>query len=131
MNRGSPILNNNTQVDKISYAESQIETENEFTGKTNKFHRPTVRMDSKTTQSFQSYGTQTSDPALKNQPLRAHKVGENNGDVILRTEKEARVILVPEKEITVYERTGQPTILTVFLVAVIMILGAFLVYTLV
>lgn len=88
-----------------------------------RFHRPTVRMDSKVTQ---IYGDQIADPALKNQPLRAHKVGENNGDVILRTEKEARVILVPKQEVTTYERTGQPTILTVFLVIVIMILGVLL-----
>lgn len=83
-----------------------------------KFHRPSMGFDR---------NKPTPSPSLMNEPLRAHKVGENNGDVVLRTEKESRIILIPEKELTVYKRTGQPTGVTIFLTVVIMILGALLV----
>lgn len=90
-----------------------------------KFHRPAMGMVPKDNM---SYGNQEPVPEILNKPLRAHKVGENGGDIVLRTEKESRVILISDEEVTVYKKTGQPTVLTIFLTVVILIEGALLVY---
>ena len=75
MNRGS--LKPTELIEKDENKEQQ--TDFEANTRPPRFHRPTVRMDSKVTQ---TYGDQIADPALKNQPLRAHKVGEDRKSVV-------------------------------------------------
>lgn len=60
-------------------------------------------------------------PETRNKPLRAHKIGENNGNTVLKTETESRIILIADEEITIYKRDGQPTALTICFAGIIII----------
>lgn len=124
MNHGSMLPTNKDPVERTQVIENEKDETKQEQKVRSKFHKPVMKTGPKGSANYIDF----SDPEVMKKPLRAHKVGENGGDIVLRTENESRIILVPEKEVTVYERTGQPTSLTVFLVFVIMILGALLVY---